>query len=201
VNNTNRALNRGVILVIGVLLLAAGGAAIAVGSTPIISSSWRDLAPAVRTNLRSFFASAPVAGTTVDWWWIAVLAALAVVAILLLAFIFRQGHGHTARFIDEAPTEDGSTIVDSKVAEQLVQDALDKHPELVSSHVSTYLVRRAPVLKVSATARRGVSPRDVVDTVETALDSLEQLLGHPVLASVQVSGGFRARISSTTRLR
>ncbi|MET4702823.1 hypothetical protein [Frigoribacterium sp. UYMn621] len=200
-NNTNRALNRVVIVLVGVLLLGVGGAAIAVGSIPTVSSTWKDLAPGVRANLSSFFASAPLAGTTIDWWWIAVLAALAVIVILLLAFIFRQGHGHTGRFVDDAATSEGSTIVDSKVAEQLVQDALDGHPELVSSHVSTYRVRRTPVLKVSATARRGVSPRDIVDTVETALDSLETLLGHPVLASVQVSGGFRARLSSTTRLQ
>jgi hypothetical protein len=200
-NNTNRALNRGVVLVIGLVVLALGAAAIAVGSLPAVSNAWKDVAPQVRTTLSGWFTSAPIAGTTVDWWWIAVLAALLVMVILLVVFIFRQGHGHTARFLDDAPTADGSTIVDSKVAEQLVQDALDGHPELVSSHVSTYRVRRTPVLKVSATARRGVSPREVVDTVETALDSLEKLLGHPVLASVQVSGGFRARLSSTTRLQ
>jgi hypothetical protein len=91
--------------------------------------------------------------------------------------------------------------VDSKVAGQFVQDALDGHPGLVSSHVSTYRVRRTPVVRVSATGRRGVSPKVVVDSVETALDSLETLLGNPVLASVQVSGGFRARLSSTTRVQ
>ncbi|MHC5794820.1 hypothetical protein ACVXZ4_01540 [Lacisediminihabitans sp. FW035] len=200
-NNTNRALNRVLILAIGLVVLALGAAAVAVGSVPSVSSAWKDVAPRVRKSLSGWLGSAPLSGTTVDWWWVAVLAALLVIVILLVVFIFRQGHGHTGRLIDDAATGDGSTIVDSKVAEQLMQDALDGHPELVSSHVSTYLVRRTPVLKVSATARRGVSPRDVVDTVETALDSLEQLLGHPVLASVQVSGGFRARRSSTTRLQ
>lgn len=87
------------------------------------------------------------------------------------------------------------------MAEQIAQDAVDRHPELVFSRISDQLVRRTPVVTVSATTRHGASPKDVVDTVETVLDSLELLLGHPVLASVPAGGGFCAHLCSTARLQ
>lgn len=200
-NNTNRAANRLLILVVGIALAALGTAAILVVSAPGVRSGWKASAPQVRDGLAGWIATGRPAGSTFDWWWLAILAVLVVVIILLLVFVFRQGHGHTGRLLTEAPTEHGRTVIESRVAEHAIQQALDDHPELVSSHVSTYLVRGTPVLKVSATARRGVSPKEIVDTVERALNSLEHLLGQAVPASIQVGGGFRSRVTKTTRLQ
>ena len=200
-NNTNRALNRFFIFLVGLLLFIVGVAALAFAVLPDIQSGWKKTAPTVRDTASGWFAAAHIPDTEVSWWWIAVLAVLVLLIVLLLVFIFRQGHGHTSKFISTTPNGHGRTIIDSKVAEQLVQDALTDHPALVSSHVSTYLVKKTPVLKVSATARRGVSPSDVIATAETALTSLDQLVGQHVLASVQIGGGFRARTAKTTRLQ
>lgn len=199
-NNTNRGLNRLLILLIGLVLIALGASAIAVGAVPSVRSAWRDSVPRARSTVSGWFVAAPVPGISTSWWWIAILATLVLIVVALIVFILRQGHGHTNRLVRDAPTDHGATVIDSRVAEQLMQNALDGHPQLVASHVSTYLVKRAPVLKVSTTARRGVSPREVLEIAESALASLDQLLGRPVLASVQVSGGFRARVTSTTRL-
>lgn len=200
-NNTNRAANRLLILLVGILLAALGAVAILIVSLPDVRDGWKSTAPQVRDGLAGWIATGRPAGSTFDWWWLAILAVLVVIIILLLVFVFRQGHGHTGRLATDAPTDHGRTVVQSRVAEQSMQEALDDHPELVSSHVSTYLVSGTPVLKVSATARRGVSPKEIVDTVERALDSLEQLLGQAVPASVQVGGGFRSRATKTTRLQ
>ena len=200
-NNTNRGLNRSLIFLVGLVLLILGAAAVALGSLAPVQDSWKSTAPEVNRSVSGWFSAAAIPGTGVSWWSIAALVVLVVVVVALIVFIFRQGHGHTARLIDNGATADGQTYVESRVAEQLLQDALDDHPELISSHVSTYLVRGLPVLKVAATARRGVSPTAVVDTVESALESLGHLLGQPVPASVQVSGGFRARSTATTRLQ
>ena len=65
-NNTNRAFNRACSLLAGLVDLALGAAAIDVGSSPKAGSAWTDGAPAVRRNLAVFFASAPLAVTTLD---------------------------------------------------------------------------------------------------------------------------------------
>lgn len=200
-NNTNRGLNRAFSFIVGLLFLVIGVGAVLLGSVPSFRSGWKGNASHIQGSVAQFYAAPTVAGTQISWWAIASLVVLAVIVILLVTFIFRQGHGHTARFVENARDENGETIVDSRVAEQLLQDALDSHQELVSCHVSTYEIRSSPVLKISATARRGVSPKDVVETVEQSLSALESLFGMRVLASIQVSGGFRTRVAGATRLQ
>ena len=199
-NNTNRALNRALIFVVGLLLLALGIATIAEGSSATVRGGWLSVAPMVSQFVAGWFASALIPGTNASWWSVAILAVLFIMVVALLCLIFRQGHGRTARLIEVDTAGNGRAVVESRVAEQLVQDWLDGRAELVSSHVSTYLVGRTPALKVAVTVRRGVSPKVVVQNVEDSLASLSVLLGYSVAASVQVSGGFRARTTSATRL-
>jgi hypothetical protein len=198
-NNTNRGLNRLFVVIVGVILFAVGLGAVAVGSIPMVSDAWKSTAPTVRKNVASVFRSLTVGG--IEWGLIGVIAVLVIIVALLVAFIFRQGHGHTLRFVRDDATEDGSTIIDSRVAEQAVQQALDSRQELVASHVSTYLVKGTPVLKVSATAQRGVSPSEIVNEIETMIVALEKIIGRPVPTSIQVGGGFRSRTTGATRLR
>jgi hypothetical protein len=94
----------------------------------------------------------------------------------------------------------GTIIIDSVVAERAIQDALDGRPEFISSRVSTYRVRDTPVLKISVTCRRGVSPRDVTNIIENTLTAFDALLGREIPTLIQISGGFRARISRSTRI-
>jgi hypothetical protein len=131
----------------------------------------------------------------------AVLVVIVLAVVLLVVFALRQGHGRTGTVVDETVGEHGQTVISSKVAEEAIQDALSARPEFVTSHVSTYRVKRTPTLKVSVTCRRGVSPADASAIVESTLRALDQLLGRELPALVQISGGFRARVSGSTRLQ
>ncbi len=130
---------------------------------------------------------------------IAVVALLALVICLLVVFVFRQGHWRTTRLIDDSPTEHGRTIIQSAIAEDALADAVANRPEFISASVSTFQVRKTPVLKVSVTARRGVSPKDVTATVESALTALDELLGETIPAFLHITGGFRAKVARPTR--
>ncbi|MEY2848048.1 MAG: hypothetical protein RI885_713 [Actinomycetota bacterium] len=195
-NNTNRAANRLFLLTVGVIVIILGAAAIAVGMLPDVRSAWTDIAPATASEVNRVLGEAATA-----WIWYALLAGLLLTMIVLVAFIFRQGHGHTGRLVSTAETAAGSTIIESSFAEQLLASALRERPEFVSAGVSTYQVRRRPVVKVAITARRGVSPTDVVDIVERATTDLDSLLGVQVPTLIHISGGFRSRTTSATRLR
>ncbi|MBC7725500.1 MAG: hypothetical protein H7146_12280 [Burkholderiaceae bacterium] len=199
-NNTNRFLNRTFAFVVGLVLLVLGVGAVVVGAVQQVRDGFAETAPTVVDTVTGWFAAAPVPGLEHSWWYIAIIAVLVLLIVLLLVFIFRQGRGHTGTLFTDAPTGEGQVTVDSRVAEQLMQSALDAHPELVSSRISTYDVAGTPVLKIRATARRGVSPKLVVDVVESHLASLGAMLGREVPAAIQVSGGFRAQTSKTTRL-
>lgn len=198
-NNTNRVLNRTLTVLIGLLALLVGAALVAIAVVPGIRENYRSTAPGVRDDITGWLKSTPLGSTGTSWGWILVLAALALIVVLLLVFIFRQGHGHHSIIYREQTSVAGTTVIDANVAEQLIQHDLDNHSEFVASRVSTYQVKRDPVLKISVTCRRGVSPRDVVTIVESSLGALDEVLGSQIPALIQISGGFRARVASSTR--
>lgn len=200
-NTTNRGLNRTWILLVGLVLLAAGLAAALIGLVPVVRDGWHSTAPAVFDTVTGWLRATPLGDTGTSWLWIALVAVLLVAVILLLSFVFRQGRGRTGRLLTDEPTEHGTTVVDARVAEQALQGALDERAELVSSHVSTSLVRGRSVLNITTTARRGVSPKHVTAMVEESLEALDALLGREIPALLQISGGFRARTTKATRLQ
>lgn len=198
-NSTNRALNRTLLVVVGLLTLLVGASLVAIGTVPAIRASYRNVAPAIHEDVTEWMKSLPLFDTGTNWGWVFILTFLALIIILLLTFGFRQGRGQERILLRENSTVAGTTIVDSAVAEQAIQDALGGRPEFIASHVSTYRVRGTSVLNVSVTCRRGVSPREVTIMIENILTAFDALLGHQIPAVIQISGGFRARFSRTTR--
>lgn len=200
-NNTNRALNRILLAVIGLLTLLVGAALVAIATLPAIRAGYRSIAPSIQGAVTGWLKTMPLFDTGSSWGWIFVLALLLLIVILLLALIVRQGQGHQDILLREDTTQAGTTIIDSAVAEHAIQDDLNGRTEFVASRVSTYQVRGTPVLKISVTCRRGVSPRDVTTMIETTLTAFDALLGRPIPAFLQISGGVRARLSPTARIQ
>jgi hypothetical protein len=201
VNSTNRGANRLLIVFCGLLLLVVGTVTAAAVVVPVVRDDWRSAAGQVMSQASTWLKQTPLGDTGLSWIMPAILALLVVVIIVLTVFIARQGHGRTDIAVTEPTSEHGRTIIDATAVEQAVQDALTGRPELVASHVSTYDVRRTPVLKVSVTCRRGVSPKDVAMIVEGKLRALDELVGRELPALIQISGGFRSRATRTTRLQ
>ncbi|MGA1838813.1 hypothetical protein VD659_17985 [Herbiconiux sp. 11R-BC] len=200
-NSTNRAANRLLILIVGLLLLAVGAASAAAVLLPAVRDGWTGATGQVTDQVSSWLQQTPLGGTRVSWIMPALLLLAVIGVIVLIVFIARQGRGHTGVAVREPTSEHGTTVVESAVAEHALQDAIAGRPEFVASHVSTYRVKRTPVLKISVTCRRGVSPADAAAIVDDAVRALDVLLGRPLPALVQISGGFRARVTSTTRLQ
>ncbi|WIE54335.1 hypothetical protein [Curtobacterium sp. MCBD17_003] len=203
-NATNRAANRLFLLVVGIVLVALGLVGVLLGAVPAVTHAWSGDAPGVRRGLDQAYAATTIPGTRADWIGIAVLVALAVVVALLVVFIVRQGGGHTSVLLETrgeavASGQEGDRIViDTAVARDLLGDALSGRPELVTSSVTTYRVRRTPVLRIAATCRRGVAPTDAQAVIESALRRLDRAVGHEVPALIELTGGFRARMAAAT---
>ncbi len=196
---SNRVLNRLVLLVTGAVLLALGLGAIVVVAVPTARRAWEETAPVVAATVSQWFQASWISGTELSWWWVVALAGLLLAVTLLLVFALRHGGGHTGTVIRRRDPS-GAVVIDSDVAEKLLEESLSSRTDLVASRVSTYRVRRTPVLKLSLTLRRGVSPTAVVDDVQRTLDALDRLVGTELPAFVQLSGGFRARVARPTRL-
>jgi hypothetical protein len=197
---TNRGLNRLLVILVGLVLLVVG-AAVAVGAVlPDVQAAVAGAASDARGP-----ASDALSGG--QPWILWVVAAAALVLILVLAwFALRQGHGRTGTLLRRAPGEDatsptgGSLVIDAKVAEQMLEDALGHDPSIVSIDVSAFEVKRSTVLRITAVARRGVSPVAVRRTVDEAVGRWDAVLGTEVPVVIQITGGLRSSMTSGTRL-
>ncbi|QWT24599.1 hypothetical protein KPL76_04225 [Subtercola sp. PAMC28395] len=199
-NSTNRALNRALLLVAGLVMIGIGGMAMLLAGSQPFAGAWRSAAPAVTATVDGWLLATPLAALGHSWL-LAAAVVLLIAAAALVTFALRQGGGHTRRLLDGPSTAAGSTVVEAGVAEQLLGDALQARPELLSSRVSTYRVRGQSVLKISVTCRRGVSPTETARTIENLLVSLDEQLGARIAAVIQLGGGFRVRASASTRLQ
>jgi hypothetical protein len=196
-NTTNRGLNRLFVLVVGVLLLAAGALAVALAVVPAVAGQWMRTAASLAGSGAPAWVAEPVVGRASGL--VLGVAALAVVLIvLLLAFVAKQGHGRTAAAL-ERRTGATTTRIDLAVPKALLEQHLQDRPDLAGVRISAYEVRGTPMLKITARCRRGASPATVSAAIGGALRDLEQIVGTDVPAFVQLTGGFR--IGSASRAR
>lgn len=192
-NNTNRALNRVFILIIGVLLLAAGAAAVLIAVIPTAASQYKTTAAGLGTSAQPWVADPTIGKASLLVLGIVFVAVILIV--LLIAFIAKQGHGHTAAALQQ---HDGATRtrIDLTIPKALLEEHLKDRDELAGLRISAYEVRNTPMLKITARCRRGVSPAVVSELIGRAVGDLEQIVGTDVPTFVQLTGGFRTGSAS-----
>lgn len=199
-NNTNRFANRFLLLIAGLVTLILGAAAIGLAAVAPFADRWDETAPEVLTDIETRLQATPITQSGPSWITAGALALLVLAVVVLAIFIFRQGRGQTSRLVVSRTGDDGTTIIDTAVAADILHEALSRQPELIASHVSAYSVRRTPVLDVTVTCRRGASPRAVSDMVNNSLDDLNALVGAEIPALVHIGGGLRTRLTAPQRL-
>jgi hypothetical protein len=192
-NTTNRALNRFFILIVGLLLLAAGLSGIALAALPAVMRQWKDAANGLAKNPQPWVAD-PVLGKA-SWLVIGIAVLALVLIVLLIAFIAKQGHGRSAAALVQGNGA-ASTRIDLAVPRALLEEHLGKRDELVGLRISAYEVRGTPMLKITARCQRGVSPAEVARLIGRAVGDLEKIVGADVPSFVQLTGGFRAGSAS-----
>jgi len=199
-NDTNRGLNRFVVFLVGLVLLLAG-AAVAVGAL------WPDVQQTVSDGASDATGQVTDALSGGQVWILWVTAAVcAVLIVLLVAFIVRQGGGRTSTLIDLSESDDshsptgGHVVVDAKVAANVLEEALSNTPGVLAADVVAFRVKGENVLRVTVDARRGASPVDLRRAVDEAVTRWDELLGTVTPVVVQINGGLRTQMSSATRL-
>jgi hypothetical protein len=204
-NTTNRALNRAGLLLVGLVLLAVGAAAVVFAAVPELLTACSRATADLGDRAARLVRTTDVDALGGSWLYLATAAACVLLIVLLVVAVLRQGQGHARALVtEEAATSDadslgGAVVIDGRVAEQAIQDALDGHPGLLSSSVSTWSVRGVPTLKVVARVRRGVSPDVVRASVDETVAAWDALLGRETPVFVHITTGL-AGSSRTTRV-
>lgn len=205
-NGTPRGINRFLLALFGVLLLAAGAGLVAVAAVPAAASWWQDHAAAQLDWLRRYAEdSAVLLPTGQSWMWAAGAALCLLVAVAMVAWVVAQGRGRASTLLELPgnPDNDGAagTIGFScAVAEQALKSALLERTDVLGVSVNSYGTARQTALKVRVIARQGVAPQHIAQEVGELVAVLDQLLGMEVPVLLSIGAGARARFTKAERV-
>lgn len=200
-SQTNRALNRILLALAGLVLLAAGAATAAAGVMPGVAATWSATGSSLMDHAGHLLAEAPLPSPARSWWAVAGVAALVLAAGMSIAWLTSQGGGRTPRVGREADGDRGDTVVETGLIAAAVKQALEGNRLVLGTSVSAWESRGQTGLRLRFQARQGASPREIADTAEELVQGIDALLGHPVPVLVRITGGTRTRVTAPDRAR
>ncbi len=200
-NNTNRALNRTLLLIIGLLFLGLGALGIAIMSWPTASDIWTSAGKDARTWLDEAIAATAIAGGSLSWIGIGAVVAILIVIVLLIVALFSIAgrRSKTAFRSSGAQNPLGRVTVTESFVSDAVKNSLAGRAEILSTQVTANDIRREPVLHVAVTPRQNTDPRELVDHIDKLLTNLATLTGRDSATYVSIHTGLRARLAHDQR--
>ncbi|MCM3697552.1 hypothetical protein [Microbacterium oleivorans] len=197
-NDTNRALNRTLLFLVGLVLLIAGGAAATAAAIPAVGGVWTSSGSTVAAALRSSGDATAIGGTTLSWAVIGATAVAVLVAVILIAAMTTLVSRRSKTVLRSSGAQNplGRVTVTESFAADAVKNSLSRQDDVVAASVTAHTVKDEPVLHVSVTARQGADPRRIVDHVDRLVDGLAAVTGTDTPAFVSVHGGLRSRLAS-----
>ena len=202
-NSTPALLNRILLAVLGLILLAAGVLLVLLATVPAVGPWWHDWSGGLWSGASQAFTSTRFPGRSESWLWIVIALALLVLIGLMVAWVAQQGKGRSNLLAAEYDPGDvpGDVRIGGGVAEQALKHALEGRPDLAGAAVTTYEVKGSPALKVRLMPRQGVAPHLLAAEVSGLLDALESVVGKETPVLIHIGAGARTRFGRAERVR
>jgi hypothetical protein len=202
-NSTPTLLNRILIAVLGLKLLAAGVLLILLATVPAVASWWHSWSAGVWAGANQAFSATRFPGRSESWLWILVALVLLVLIGLMVAWVAQQGKGRADLLaLEYDPGEvPGDVRIGGGVAEQALKHALANRPDLAGATVATYDVKGTPALKIRLLPRQGVAPHLLADEVQALVAALEAVVGKRIPVLIHIGAGARTRFRRAERVR
>lgn len=202
-NSTPGLLNRILITVLGLALLAAGVLLMLLATVPPVAAWWQSWSPGIWNGINQAFNATRFPGRSESWLWIVVALVLLLLIGLMVAWIAQQGKGRSNLLAAEYDPGEvpGDVRIGGGVAEQALKHALAGRPDLAGSTVATYDVKGSPALKVRLLPRQGVAPHLLAAEVTGLVAALEAVVGKEVPVLIHIAAGARTRFGRAERVR
>ena len=201
-NDTNRALNRAILLLVGIVFVALGASAVIVTAWPPAAEYWTRAGDAAGAWVDQAVEATMIGTTTLSWLAIAALALIVTLVVVLIVTAVRiigGGRSHTVFRSGAQENPLGRVIVEEGFVSDALTHSLEQRDEILFSNVTANDVRRQPVLHVSVTPRQNTSPRDVVEDVDQLVTNLATMTGGDVPTFISIHSGLRARLADDQR--
>lgn len=202
-NGTPTLLNRILIGVLGIKLLAVGILLVLLATVPAVGAWWQGWSGSAWNSLNRAFNDTRITGRPESWLWIMTALALLLLIGLMVAWIAQQGKGRSDLLAAELDpgTVAGDVRIGAGVAEQALRHALAHRPDLAGASVTTYDVHGTPALKIRLQPRHGAEPHLLAVEVSALVDALAAVVGKRIPVLIHIGSGARTRFSRAERVR
>ncbi len=200
-NNTNRVLNRIVLFLVGLVLVALGAVAILATAWNPARDAWSAATEAGDSWLVSAADATTIGATTASWVAIGAVV-LIVLAIALLIFLLTRVGGGRSRVVvrsDASETPLGRVVIREGFASDALKNALSTRDDVLSVSMSASDIRRQPVMHVAVTPRQNTDPRALAEDVDRLVTNLAVVTGQQIPTYVSLHSGLRAKLAADHR--
>jgi uncharacterized membrane protein len=201
-NNTNRVLNRMVLLLIGIVFLVLGAAAIAVITWPAAAEYWTRAGEAGGAWIEQAIEATMIGATTLSWVTLGVLTLILLLVVVLIVTLIRiigGGRSYTVLRSSGQETPLGRVMVEEGFVSDALKHSLGQRDEILFSNVTANDIRKQPVMHVSVTPRQNTSPRHVAEDVDQLITNLTAITGRDVPTFISIHSGLRAKLAHDQR--
>ncbi|WP_284754679.1 hypothetical protein [Arthrobacter sp. efr-133-R2A-120] len=202
-NGTPHVLNRILIGILGLKLLAIGILLMLLATVPAVGSWWQGWSTGLWEHAKYLSEQTRIPGREESWLWVAAAAVLVVVIVLMVAWVSQQGKGRANLIVseyDDARTA-GDVSIGGNLAEQALKAALAERTDLAGVTVATYEVNGSPGLRIRVQPRQGVSPHTLAADVSRLVEALDIVVGRKTPVLIHIGAGARTRFSKAERVR
>ncbi|GAA2871067.1 hypothetical protein [Paenarthrobacter ilicis] len=202
-NGTPRGLNRVLLFIIGVKLLAVGVLLVLLATVPAVAAWWHGWSADVWARTEEAFRQTRFPGREESWLWIVAGVVLVAIIVAMIAWVSQQGKGK-ANFLvagDDDSDVDGQVRIGGGVAEQALKAALAGRSDLAGSSVTTLEYKGKPGLRVRIQPRQGVAPHLLAAEVSQLVEAMDLVVGQKTPVLVHMVSGARSRFTRAERVR
>ncbi|MDQ0030622.1 hypothetical protein [Arthrobacter bambusae] len=202
-NGTPHVLNRILIGILGLKLLAIGILLVLLATVPAVGTWWQGWSAGLWEHAKYLSEQTRIPGREESWLWVAAAAVLVVLIVLMVAWVSQQGKGRANLIVseyDEAGTP-GDVNIGGNLAEQALKHALADRTDLAGVTVATYEVNGRPGLRIRVQPRQGVSPHTLAADVSRLVEALDMVVGRKTPVLIHIGAGARTRFSRAERVR
>ncbi|GAB4098027.1 hypothetical protein [Sinomonas halotolerans] len=213
-NGTPRVLNRVLILLAGLVLLAAGLLAVLLATVPAVAAWWQSWTPLAAGELGRALEGARIPGTSVGWPWLAAMLATVLMALAMVWWMSQQGTGRKDLVASTGPdggsAPDGSFLpgeapgrvaLAASAVGQALRAGLGHRKDVLGASVAAIDFEGSTALRLRIVARQGADPGELAAEAEVLVERLDLVFGVSVPVLVHISSGARARLSRAERVR
>lgn len=200
-NDTNRVLNRVVLFVVGLVLIALGAVAVLATAWNPARDAWSAATGAGDSWLAGAAEATAIGATTASWVAVGGVAVIVLAVALLIFLLTRVGGGRSRVVLRSAASETplGRVVVREGFASDAIKNALSTRPDVLSVSVLAADIRRQPVMHVAVTPRQNTDPRALAEDVDRLVANLAIVTGQQIPTYISVHSGLRAKLAADHR--